>query len=161
MMIYMNKTDSPLGPLVLTSDGENLTGLWFENRSTIQESWQEKELPIFTETQSWLQEYFTGKDPAWMLPVKPEGTDYRKNVWKALLEVPYGETTSYKDIAQMVDAASPDRKTSARAVGGAVGKNPISIIIPCHRIIGSDGDLTGYGGGIDRKIKLLELEKSL
>ncbi|AYW45968.1 methylated-DNA--protein-cysteine methyltransferase [Tetragenococcus koreensis] len=160
-MIYMNKTDSPLGPLVLTSDGENLTGLWFENRSTIQESWQEKELPIFTETQSWLQEYFTGKDPAWMLPVKPEGTDYRKNVWKALLEVPYGETTSYKDIAQMVDAASPDRKTSARAVGGAVGKNPISIIIPCHRIIGSDGDLTGYGGGIDRKIKLLELEKSL
>lgn len=157
----MNKTDSPLGPLVLTSDGENLTGLWFENRSTIQESWQEKELPIFTETQSWLQEYFTGKDPAWMLPVKPEGTDYRKNVWKALLEVPYGETTSYKDIAQMVDAASPDRKTSARAVGGAVGKNPISIIIPCHRIIGSDGDLTGYGGGIDRKIKLLELEKSL
>ncbi|MCF1621331.1 methylated-DNA--[protein]-cysteine S-methyltransferase [Tetragenococcus koreensis] len=161
MMIYMNKTDSPLGPLVLTSDGENLTGLWFENRSTIQESWQEKELPIFTETQSWLQEYFTGKDPAWMLPVKPEGTDYRKNVWKALLEVPYGETASYKDIAQMVDAASPDRKTSARAVGGAVGKNPISIIIPCHRIIGSDGDLTGYGGGIDRKIKLLELEKSL
>ncbi|GEQ48721.1 methylated-DNA--[protein]-cysteine S-methyltransferase [Tetragenococcus koreensis] len=160
-MIYMNKTDSPLGPLVLTSDGENLTGLWFENRSTIQESWQEKELPIFTETQSWLQEYFTGKDPAWMLPVKPEGTDYRKNVWKALLEVPYGETASYKDIAQMVDAASPDRKTSARAVGGAVGKNPISIIIPCHRIIGSDGDLTGYGGGIDRKIKLLELEKSL
>lgn len=157
----MNKTDSPLGPLVLTSDGENLTGLWFENRSTIQESWQEKELPIFTETQSWLQEYFTGKDPAWMLPVKPEGTDYRKNVWKALLEVPYGETASYKDIAQMVDAASPDRKTSARAVGGAVGKNPISIIIPCHRIIGSDGDLTGYGGGIDRKIKLLELEKSL
>ncbi|MDN6242803.1 MAG: methylated-DNA--[protein]-cysteine S-methyltransferase [Tetragenococcus koreensis] len=160
-MIYMNKTDSPLGPLVLTSDGENLTGLWFENRSTIQESWQEKELPIFTETQSWLQEYFTGKDPAWMLPVKPEGTDYRKNVWKALLEVPYGETASYKDIAQMVDAASPDRKTSARAVGGAVGKNPISIIIPCHRIIGSDGDLTGYGGGIDRKINLLELEKSL
>lgn len=160
-MIYMKKADSPLGPLVLTSDGENLTGLWFENRSIIQEDWQEKELPIFSETQSWLQQYFTGKDPAWTLAVKPEGTDFRKKVWAALLEVPYGETASYKDIAQILDATSPDRKTSARAVGGAVGKNPISIIIPCHRIIGSDGALTGYGGGIDRKIKLLELEKSL
>lgn len=157
----MKKADSPLGPLVLTSDGENLTGLWFENRSIIQEDWQEKELPIFSETQSWLQQYFTGKDPAWTLAVKPEGTDFRKKVWAALLEVPYGETASYKDIAQILDATSPDRKTSARAVGGAVGKNPISIIIPCHRIIGSDGALTGYGGGIDRKIKLLELEKSL
>jgi len=157
----MNTVESPLGKLILTSDGKNLTALQFENRVELQKSWQEKDLAIFEETKTWLQQYFSGKNPQWLIPLKLEGTDYRKRVWKTLLEVPYGQTASYKDIAQKLNASSSVKKTSARAVGGAVGKNPITIIVPCHRIIGSDHSLTGYGGGLDRKIKLLKLEKSL
>ncbi|GMA08524.1 methylated-DNA--protein-cysteine methyltransferase [Tetragenococcus halophilus subsp. flandriensis] len=160
-MTYMNTIESPLGKLILTSDGKNLTALRFENRVELQKSWQEKDLAIFEETKTWLQQYFSGKNPQWLVPIKLEGTDYRKRVWKTLLEVPYGQTASYKDIAQKLNASSSVNKTSARAVGGAVGKNPIPIIVPCHRIIGSDHSLTGYGGGLDRKIKLLKLEKSL
>ncbi len=160
-MTYMNTVESPLGKLILTSDGKNLTALQFENRVELQKSWQEKDLAIFEETKTWLQQYFSGKNPQWLIPLKLEGTDYRKRVWKTLLEVPYGQTASYKDIAQKLNASSSVKKTSARAVGGAVGKNPITIIVPCHRIIGSDHSLTGYGGGLDRKIKLLKLEKSL
>lgn len=160
-MTYMNTVESPLGKLILASDGKNLTALRFENRVELQKIWQEKDLAIFEETKTWLQQYFSGKNPQWMVPLKLEGTDYRKRVWKALLEIPYGQTASYKDIAQKLNASSSVKKTSARAVGGAVGKNPIPIIVPCHRIIGSDQSLTGYGGGLNRKIKLLKLEKSL
>ena len=108
----------------------------------------------------WLDIYFSGSEPNFTLPLAPKGSEFRRSVWKELLRIPYGETASYGEIAKRVETKT-GRKTSARAVGGAVGHNPISIMIPCHRVVGSDGSITGYAGGIDKKIKLLELEKSI
>ena len=163
-MIYISKYESKLGNILLASDGINLTGLWFEGQkyylSNIKEEIEEKELLIFKQTKLWLGKYFEGKEVSpKALKLKPEGTDFRKEVWKILCQIPYGKTTTYKEIADTIAKLTKKKKMSAQAVGGAVGRNPISIIIPCHRVVGIDGNLTGYAGGLDKKIKLLEIEK--
>lgn len=155
-MNYTQKYNSPIGQITLASDGENLIGLWFEGQKyfgdTLGVDYEEKNLPILEETKNWLDIYFSGEKPNFTPKIKLLTTDFRKKVCQIMLKIPYGKTTTYGEIAKNLS------KTSARAVGGAVAHNPISIIIPCHRVIGSNGDLTGYAGGIDRKIKLLEIE---
>ena len=153
---------SPLGEIILASDGEALTGLWFAGQkyegSTLAPEHTEKDLPVFDETRRWLDVYFTGKDPGFTPPLRLRGTDFRKAVWKVLLTIPYGKITTYGEIAARI-AQKTGSAASARAVGGAVGHNPISLIVPCHRVVGADGSLTGYAGGIDRKKALLALEQ--
>ena len=161
-MEYVNHSISPLGEIILASDGEALTGLWFAGQkyegSTLAAEHREKDLPVFDETRRWLDDYFTGKDPGFTPPLRLRGTDFRKAVWKVLLTIPYGKTTTYGEIAARI-AQKTGGSVSARAVGGAVGHNPISLIVPCHRVLGADGSLTGYAGGIDRKKALLALEQ--
>ena len=154
---------SPLGEIILASDGEALTGLWFAGQkyegSTLAAEHEEKDLPVFDETRRWLDVYFAGKDPGFTPPLRLRGTDFRKAVWKVLLTIPYGKTTTYGEIAAQI-ARETGVSVSARAVGNAVGHNPISLIVPCHRVLGADGNLTGYAGGVERKEKLLEMEQS-
>ena len=156
---------SPLGQMTMASDGECLIGLWFDGQlrfaSTINagEAEENDTLPVFSQTKQWLDEYFSGKAPAFMPPIRPQGTDFQQTVWQLLLKIPYGTTSTYRDIARKVAKERGIATMSAQAVGGAVGRNPISIIVPCHRIIGTDGTLTGYAGGIERKEKLLSLER--
>ena len=161
-MEYVNHSISPLGEIILASDGEALTGLWFAGQkyegSTLAAEHVEKDLPVFDETRRWLDDYFTGKDPGFTPPLHMRGTDFRKAVWKVLLTIPYGKTTTYGEIAAQI-ARETGCSVSARAVGGAVGHNPISLIVPCHRVVGADGSLTGYAGGVERKEKLLEMER--
>lgn len=147
----------------MASDGENLVGLWFDGQkyflSSIKSSLEEKHnLKIFIDTKNWLDRYFAGKNPSIKeIPIAPQGSKFRQSVWKQLCKIPYGEVSTYGKIAQTLGK----EKMSAQAVGGAVGHNPISIIIPCHRVIGANGSLTGYAGGLDKKIKLLELESTV
>ena len=161
-MEYVNHSISPLGEIILASDGETLTGLWFAGQkyegATLAPDHAEKDLPVFDETRRWLDVYFTGKDPGFSPPLRLRGTDFRKTVWEILLTIPYGQTASYGEIAARI-AQKTGSAVSARAVGGAVGHNPISLIVPCHRVIGANGSLTGYAGGIDRKKALLALEQ--
>jgi methylated-DNA-[protein]-cysteine S-methyltransferase len=155
---------SPLGMIALACDGDNLAGLWLEGQKyyggTIREEMTEKDdLPVFDTTRNWLDRYFAGEKPdISALPLKPAGSDFRQTVWDILRAIPYGEVMTYGDIAKKTAAKMNRKRMSAQAVGGAVGHNPISIIIPCHRVVGANGSLTGYAGGIDKKIKLLELE---
>ena len=147
----------------MASDGENLTGLWFKEQkyyaSTISGEIMEKNLVIFEKTIQWLERYFHGERPRITeLQLAPQGSMFRKEVWKILCEIPYGEVLTYGEIAKMIAKKRGMERMSAQAIGGAVGHNPISIIIPCHRVIGSDGSLTGYAGGIELKKKLLEHE---
>ena len=162
-MEYVNHSISPLGEIILASDGETLTGLWFAGQkyegSTLAAEHREKDLPVFDETRRWLDDYFTGKDPGFTPPLRLRGTDFRKAVWKVLLTIPFGKTVTYGEIAAQI-ARKTGRSVSARAVGGAVGHNPVSLIVPCHRVVGADGSLTGYAGGVERKEKLLEMERS-
>lgn len=157
-MYYQTNYISPLGLVTLVSDGENLVGLWLENQkyfcSTVKEEMIPKdELPLFTMVKEWLDRYFAGWKPLPMeLPLAPRGGKFRQDVWKILCEIPYGETVTYGNIAKKLNVGC------AQAVGGAVGHNPISIIIPCHRVVGVNGSLTGYAGGIDKKIWLLNHE---
>lgn len=149
--------DSPLGGMTMASDGTALTALWFdgtrrEPRFTDGTS-TTKKLSIFDEACHWLDLYFAGKNPDFTPQLSPQGTPFQQQVWEILLTIPYGKTISYGDVARRI---SPTM--SAQAIGGAVGRNPIGIIIPCHRVIGADGSLTGYGGGLERKRRLLELE---
>ena len=143
----------------MASDGENLIGLWFDGQkyflSSIKSDLEENHnLKIFIDTKNWLDRYFAGEIPSIKeIPLAPQGSNFRQAVWKILCKIPYGEVTTYGQISQKLGKG----KMSAQAVGGAVGHNPISIIIPCHRVIGSNGNLTGYAGGLDKKIKLLEL----
>ena len=137
--------------LTLVSDGHALTGLDFAKN---QETATEEDAPIFAETRRWLDLYFSGKKPDFIPPLKPQGTPFQQKVWRELLKIPYGETTTYGEIARRVDCHS------AQAIGQAVHRNPIAIIIPCHRVIGADGSLTGYASGIDIKQRLLQLEKA-
>lgn len=161
-MKYTREFSSPLGVLTFASDGKNLTGLWIQGQDyfpeVIEKMERKDDLPIFIETISWLNRYFKGDDPGKIPSVAPEGTEFRKIVWEELMKIPYGELTSYGNIAKQISKNQNGKFVSARAVGGAVGHNPISIIIPCHRVIGSNGDLTGYAGGLDIKVKLLESE---
>lgn len=163
-MVYSTHYSSPLGSIMLASDGDNLVGLWLEGQkyfaATVAEEITERpDLPVFAATQHWLDRYFTGQRPAISdVPLAPEGGAFRKAVWDILCEIPYGEVTTYGEIAKKMAAQMNKVNMSAQAVGGAVGHNPISIIIPCHRVVGANGSLTGYAGGIDKKVKLLELE---
>lgn len=154
-MHYTQTISSPLGNILLSADEVGLTGLWFDGgryyAETLPEEHVERETPILMDTKRWLDVYFTGREPDFTPPLHPAGSPFRQTVWQLLLEIPYGQTTTYG--ALLGDGAS------ARAVGGAVGRNPISIIVPCHRVIGADGSLTGYAGGVDRKIRLLALER--
>ena len=147
---------SPLGILTLTSDGESLTGLWMDSQDPPKAEYTRKDdLPVFQRTRHWLDAYFLGNTPAPAdLPLSPAGTAFQRNVWRILLTIPYGETTTYGAIARQISPAM-----SAQAVGGAVGRNPIGIIIPCHRVIGAKGQLTGYAGGLENKKWLLRHEE--
>lgn len=157
-MQYIYPYNSPLGPITLASDGSALTGLWFAGQkyfaATLAPTHIQQELPVFTETLRWLALYFQGSVPDFTPPLKPQGSPFRQAVWELLLQIPYGATTTYKELAARLPAGS----RCAQAVGGAVGHNPISILIPCHRVLGSSGQLTGYAGGLDRKLQLLKLE---
>ena len=161
-MSYIYEYDSPVGLLTVSSDGENLTGLWLKGQkyfaATLDGQPAVKELPVFKEVKNWLAAYFDGQKPTFTPPLAPKGSPFRKSVWDILRAIPYGETMTYRDIAKIIAAQTGKAAMSAQAVGGAVGHNPISIIIPCHRVIGTDGSLTGYAGGIDVKMKLLTLE---
>ena len=164
-MDYIYNYHSLLGVITLASDGEALTGLWFDGQKyfphkLISES-LESEMPIFTQTCNWLDIYFSGRIPDFTPPISLNTTPFRKAVYDILLTIPYGQTMTYGEIANIIAEQNGVERMSAQAVGGAVGHNPISIIVPCHRVIGTDGSLTGYAGGLDRKIKLLKLEKAL
>ena len=161
-MQYTYRYDSPLGRILLASDGTSLTGLWFEGQkyyaAALTGQHEEKALPVFDQAKSWLDIYFGGKEPDFTPPLTPAGSEFRREVWELLRSIPYGKTVTYAELASMIAERRGLSHMSAQAVGGAVGHNPISIIIPCHRVVGSNGSLTGYAGGIDRKIKLLSLE---
>lgn len=162
MMNYTWKIKSPVGVLTLAGDGESITGLWIEGQkyyaSKLGES-EEQDLPVFQQTKEWLDSYFKGHNPDFMPPLAPEGSEFRHSVWNILRGIPYGQVITYGDIAKRLEQENGGVKpVSAQAVGGAVGHNPISIMIPCHRVVGAGGNLTGYAGGIPLKIRLLELE---
>lgn len=163
-MIYTCHYDSPLGGITLTSDGNALMGLWFDGEKyfadALSQAQEQNDLPVFSRTRRWLDEYFSGKDPGFTPPLSIEATPFRKAVWKILLTIPYGKTMTYGQIAEIIADQRGLAKMSAQAVGGAVGHNPISLIIPCHRVIGTDGSLTGYAGGLDKKEFLLRLERA-
>ena len=148
-MVYTTKLKSPVGEITLACDGENLIGLWLEGQKyfgsgLLAEAEQKKELPVFIITKTWLDDYFGGKKPSISkLPLKPIGSEFRKKVWAILCEIPYGKVITYGEIGKKIAAGKNLKSMSAQAVGGAVGHNPISIIIPCHRVIGSNGSLTG------------------
>ena len=160
--MYMTKYESPVGNLMLMSNGRQLTGLFVDGQRyfpVVSMMETKKDLAVFDAIIRWLDEYFAGKAPSpETIPLKPEGTTFRMAVWKMLTSIPYGETTTYGELARRLNETA-GMKTCARAVGNAVGHNPISIIIPCHRVIGVDGGLTGYAGGLDVKRKLLKLEQ--
>lgn len=163
-MDYICHYDSPLGGITLGSDGEALTGLWFDGQkffgNTLQPQHREADLPVFQETRRWLDVYFSGREPGFTPKIRIQGTPFRMAVWKTLLNIPYGKTMTYGEIAAQIAASSEGGRMSAQAVGGAVGHNPISLIIPCHRVLGADGKLTGYASGLDRKSRLLQMEKT-
>ena len=161
-MQYITHYQSPLGGITISSDGTALTGLWFDGQkyfaSTLGADYKTKDLPIFTEAKRWLDMYFSGKEPDFTPPLALNGSPFRMAVWQILQSIPYGQTITYGDIARQLAAQTGKARMSAQAVGGAVGHNPISIIVPCHRVVGAGGSLTGYAGGIDKKVQLLELE---
>ncbi len=155
-MAYSTIYHSPIGPLTLLSDGETLTGLWVTDPPPAEPG----EAAVFAQARAWLDAYFLGsKPPVDALPLSPAGTLFQKMVWDILLAIPYGQTRSYGSIAREIAARMGKERMSAQAVGGAVGRNPISIIIPCHRVMGADGSLTGFRDGLDRKRWLLAHEK--
>lgn len=156
-MTYYTLYHSPIGPLRLTSDGTALTGLWFHDRKPDPAADQYREdLAIFDSAKRWLDDYFSGNPRKIDFPLAPSGTPFQQRVWQLLLTIPYGETTTYGALARHLEP-----KMSAQAVGQAVGRNPIGILIPCHRVIGADGTLTGYAGGLENKKWLLLHEGSL
>ncbi len=159
-MKYINKYNSKIGNLILASNGDAITGIWFENQKNFINTFPEKEtnLPIFDETKKWLDIYFTGKNPNFMPNIILNGSEFRLKVWNILKQIPYGKITTYGEIAKKIAEEKSIKKMSAQAVGSAIGHNPVSIIIPCHRVIGNNGKLTGYAGGIERKYELLKLE---
>ena len=160
--MYTFITQTPLGAVQAAADDDALRGLWFTGQKyfpAAAETWHNRpDYPVFAALEAWLKDYFSGKNPAVTMPLSPEGTDFQQAVWKLLLEIPYGKTTTYGTIAANLGAA---KDGAAQAVGGAVGHNPISLIIPCHRVLGADGSLTGYAGGLEKKRALLELEGAL
>ena len=162
-MEYTNEYVSPLGKILLASDGHALTGLWFEGQkyfaAKLDPDHEEKKLPVFARTAEWLALYFDGEKPAFIPPLTLKGTPFQKEVWEILLEIPFGQTTTYAEIAAEIARRRGLASMSAQAVGSAVAHNPISLIIPCHRVVGADGSLTGYAGGIEKKEWLLAMER--
>ena len=157
-MKYISYYNSPIGKILLASDGNFLTGLWFENQKYYAKNLNcnalLKDLEIFNLTKKYLDLYFKGINPDIIIPIKFIGTDFQKQVWQCLTKIPYGSVTSYGEIAKSLN-------TSARAVGSAIGQNPISIIVPCHRVLGKSNKLIGYAGGLDKKEYLLNLENEI
>ena len=163
-MTYTQHYDSPLGGILLAADDVGLTGLWFDGQKYFARGLSneriEQETSVLAEAKRWLDIYFAGGQPDFTPPLHPIGSAFRRSVWKILLQIPYGQTTTYGEIARQLSKKQGLERMSAQAVGGAVGHNEISIIIPCHRVVGADGSLTGYAGGIGKKEKLLELERA-
>ena len=155
---------SPLGTILLAANEIGLTGLWFEGQKyfarTLPKEHISMETSVLAEAKRWLDIYFAGKEPEFLPPLAPEGSEFQKKVWKILLMIPYGKTMTYGEIGRKVAEMSGKKTMSAQAVGGAVGHNPISILIPCHRVVGTNGSLTGYAGGIEKKIGLLKQERT-
>lgn len=156
--MFFTDIPSPAGPLLLASDGTVVTGLWLEDQKYFAAgldpaAQKAPALPVFRETRRWLEDYFAGRRPPTLPPLAPAGSAFRQAVWKKLLEIPYGQTRTY-------GALAAELGSSPRAVGNAVGRNPISILIPCHRLLGADGSLTGYAGGVEKKRFLLALEQA-
>ena len=175
-MYYTCHYQSPLGGITMACDEEGLTGLWFdgqkyfgsgflkeadpenrEEKETVPGN-EQKKAPVLAQAKKRLDLYFAGRRPDFTPPLHLTGSDFRLAVWKLLLEIPYGQTTTYKELARRISEQNGGRFMSAQAAGGAVGHNPVSIIVPCHRVLGTDGSLTGYAGGIEKKRRLLELE---
>ena len=163
-MVYTCRYQSPMGDILLAADEIGLTGLWFVGQKyfahTLSDEYTSQETPILAEAKRWLDVYFSGEEPNFTPPLHPIGSAFRQDVWQILLQIPYGQTTTYGEIAGQLAEKHGIAHMSAQAVGGAVGHNEVSIIIPCHRVVGTNGSLTGYAGGIDKKIRLLELEKT-
>lgn len=158
-MLHITHYTSPLGAMLLAADEVGLTGIWFSEQKydgqALPSHCPEADLPIFRDTKRWLDLYFSAHQPDFTPPVHFLGTPFQKSVWEVLTSIPYGQTMTYGQIARLVGCKS------AQAVGGAVGRNPISVVVPCHRVIGADGSLTGYAGGLDKKAALLQLEKQV
>ena len=166
-IIYITYYDSILGKLTIASDGENIIGLWIEGQKYFADTIKNEniikkdDISIFIKTKEWLDRYFRGERPDIKeLKLSPKGSEFRQNVWKILCRIPYGQTITYGKIAKEIAKLMNKNSMSAQAIGNAVGHNPISIIIPCHRVVGTNGGLTGYAGGIDKKRELLELENA-
>ena len=161
-MVYTCHYESQLGGILLAADEIGLTGLWFDGQKyfarELPAERTEKEMPSLTETKRWLDIYFTGTEPDFLPLLHPIGSTFRQEVWKLLLQIPYGKTVTYGELARQLAEKRGLPRMSAQAVGGAVGHNQISVLIPCHRVVGANGSLTGYAGGIQKKVKLLELE---
>lgn len=161
-MQYTTTCQSPMGEILMTADEIGLTGLWMEGGKYYAENLapehEEKKLPVFEMAKRWLDIYFDGKEPDFMPPLHMIGSPFQVSVWNYLLQIPYGETTTYGALAKMIARDRGMERMAAQAVGGAVGHNPVSIIVPCHRVVGSNGSLTGYAGGLDKKVRLLALE---
>ena len=161
-MKYTTHYESPLGGITLCSDGAALTGLLFDGEKYFEEiignECEMRDLPVFAKAGEWLDIYFSGRDPGFTPPLSFEVTPFRRAVCEIMLKIPFGQTVTYGQIARRIAADRGAGRMSAQAVGGAVGHNPISLIIPCHRVVGTGGSLTGYGGGLDKKVKLLMLE---
>ncbi|MDO4861107.1 MAG: methylated-DNA--[protein]-cysteine S-methyltransferase [Eubacteriales bacterium] len=160
-MLYTDLLASAIGEILLVSDGEALCGLYFEGQKyvpALPEAKKEPSLPVFQSARAWLARYFAGEKPETDLPLRAAGTDFQRAVWALLSEIPYGATVTYGELADTLSARR-GRPCSARAVGAAVGRNPISVIVPCHRVLGAGGALTGYAGGLARKRALLRLER--
>ena len=159
---YICRYDSPLGSILLAADGRGLTGLWFDGQKYFAQALPAeciaRETPVLTEAKRWLDIYFAGREPDFMPLLHPVGSAFRQSVWEMLLRIPYGQVVTYGEIARRLAERQGLPQMSAQAVGGAVGHNAISVIIPCHRVVGANGSLTGYAGGLDRKMKLLALE---
>lgn len=162
-MLYTSRYDSPLGGILLAGDDEALTGLWFDGQKyfadTLPAQHAARETPVFDAAKRWLDVYFRGERPDFTPPVKWEATPFRSAVWEILISVPYGTTITYEEIASRIARYRGLAHMSAQAAGSAVAHNPISVIVPCHRVVGTDGSLTGYAGGIGKKLRLLELER--
>ena len=162
-MDYTYHYSSPIGGITMASNGESLTGLWFDGQkyfaSTLSQRHMEKQLPVFDRTCEWLDLYFSGKSPDFMPPVFMYVSNFRRDVYEILMTIPFGETMTYKEVADLIAKKHRIISMSAQAVGGAIAHNPISLVIPCHRVIGTNGKLTGYAGGLDKKKWLLNMEK--
>lgn len=161
-MEYTCHYDSPLGRITLAADGAALAGLWFDGQKhfadTLAPVHEERPLPVFDAARRWLDVYFGGRDPGFTPPLSMKTTPFRRAVWEILLTIPFGCTMTYGEIARALARKNGLLRMSAQAVGGAVGHNAIALIVPCHRVVGANGDLTGYGGGLDRKMRLLAME---